>query len=189
MDEEDKSQFGKLLVTTAELFEKDLSAPVINMYFTALKTHSIGQVQDALAKVVTSCKFFPRPVEIIEFIGGGPGKLEDIAQVQADLVINAIRKIGSYRSVGFKDPVTTAVIQQSFGGWIKICLELMETSEKWFRKDFINSYQAYFRQGIKSNGHLAGLIETDNMTRGHLEFIPDPVMVEGVEILRIALKN
>ena len=152
-------------------------------------TLRINQVEKALEKVVVSCKFFPKPVEIIELISGGTGKIEDIAQVQADLVINTIRKIGSYQSVEFKDPVTTAVIQQSFGGWIKMCLELMEPSEKWFRKDFANAYQVYFRQGIQRNGHLAGLIETDNMTRGHLEFIPDPKIVESVEVLRIELKN
>ncbi len=189
MDEKDKARFCQLLVTTAELFEKDLSTPILNLYFTALKDFSINQIERALGKVVVSCKFFPKPVEIIELIGGGPGQLEDIAQVQADLVVNAIRKIGSYQSVMFRDPATIAVIQQSFGGWIKACLELMETNTKWFRKDFISAYQAYSRQGIKGNGHLAGLIETDNMTRGHLEFIPDPKMVENVEALRIELKN
>ena len=181
--------FKNFMAGLGEVFGKEISDILFDIYWNALKDFTDEQCKTAFNKAMVQCKFFPKPVEIIELIGGGPGKLEDVAQLQADLVVSAIRKIGSYQSVKFKDPVTTAVIQQSFGGWIKICLELMETSEKWFRKDFISAYQTYFRQGIKSSGHLSGLVETDNMTRGHLEFIPDPLMVDGVEILRIGLKD
>ncbi len=189
MDDEDKKQFGEMVGLMAVAFDKAISKPLLEIYFKILEKYEVEQVKNAIEKAMEQLKWFPKPAEIIEFIGGGPNKLEDFAQVQADLVINTIRKIGSYQSVEFKDPVTTAVIQQSFGGWIKMCLELTETSEKWFRKDFVNAYHAYFRQGIKINGHLAGLIETDNMTRGHLEFIPDPKMVESIEPLRVELKN
>jgi uncharacterized protein DUF6475 len=178
MDDQDKKKFGQLLVTTAELYEKDLSSPVIHLYFKALKTYSIEQVQGALVKVIVSCKFFPKPVEIIELIGGGPGKLEDNALIQADVVVRSIKNVGAYRSVRFKDPVTTAVIQNCFGGWIKMCSELAESAEKWFRKDFITYYQAYFRRNIKSTDTLAGLIEADNSSKGYLEYIPEPLLIE-----------
>ena len=189
MDKKDKKRFCELLITTAELFEKDLSTPILNLYFTALENFSIDQVEKALGKVIMLCKFFPKPVEIIELIPGGPGNLADTAQVQADIVVNAIKKIGPYQSVYFSDPVTTAVIQRCFGGWIQICTETMEADLKWFRKDFVSYYQIYFRHNIKSTDKLIGLIEDNNATKGYLDHIPKPVMIDGVDVIKIELKN
>lgn len=189
MDKKDKKRFAQLLVAISELFEKNLSTPVLNIYFKALEKFSIQQVENALQKVVVSCKFFPKPVEIIELIGEGPGLLEDIAQVQADTVVNAIRRIGAYQTVRFNDPVTTAVIQNCFGGWIMMCAELVEEKELWLRKDFVKYYQSYSRQNIRSPDKLIGIIEADNIVRGFINHIPKPIQVAGVEVLSIEYKN
>lgn len=187
MNESDKKKFGQLLVTTAELFEKDLSSPVISIYFKALSNFEINQVEDAMGKVVTSCKFFPKPVEIIDFIQGGSSRIEDVALVQADIVVNAIKKIGSYQSVKFKDRVTNAVISRCFGGWMKTCNELLEQNEQWFRKDFVKYYQSYSRQGIISDEVFAGFVEIENTSKGFIEHIPKPIMIDGFEINKTRL--
>lgn len=187
MENNDKERFGKLLVTTAELFEKELSPPVINLYFTALKGYAIDQIENALAKTITLCKFFPKPVEIIEFATGGQGKIEDVAQIQADIVVNTIRKIGTYRSVKFKDTITNAVVLNCFGGWIKICSELLEQNEQWFRKDFVKYYQAYSRQNIRSNEVLTGYINAENESRGFISHMLEPVLIYDFDVDNLKL--
>ena len=101
-------------------------------------------------------------MELIELVTGVSGNLEDRACVEAGNVLQAVKRVGAYNSVKFDDPVTQAVISQGFGGWVKLCNELKSTEEKWFQKDFVRIYQAYAREGIKHNGHLAGQIETEN---------------------------
>ena len=189
MDEKDKKRFGQLLVVVAEVFDKDFSRPVMDMYFIALKQFPIYQVERALEKVVLSCKFFPRPAEIVEFISGCSGKIEDVAHAQADAVINAIRKKGSYKSVKFKDQITTTVIQNTFSGWIKMCSESLELNEKWIRKDFVEAYKRYAALGVKSDHHFAGLIEAENGLRGYLDHIPEPEEIEGVEVMPIPIEK
>lgn len=176
MTNDDKERFSKAILVVAQLFDKELSGAVIGLYFEALEQFSIKQVEDAISKTIKSCKFFPKPVEIIELISDGPGKIEDRAEVQASEVVWAVRHIGVYRSLQFNDPVTTAVIQQCWGGWIQLCSELLQDEEKWFRKDFIKYYRAYHNQGIAYNGHLMGMIESDNLER-YDDYVPKPILV------------
>jgi len=182
----DKKHFGKLLVTTAEIFEKVLSKNVLDLYFQALKKYSIEQIEDAISKAIISCKFFPKPVELIELMSG-IGKLEDQAQFQVDIVLNAIKRVGGYQSVKFKDTITNTVINYCFGNWTKLCEELKENEEKWFRKDFIKYYQSYYRQNIRSDELLPGFISIGNKQNGYIDYIPDPVLIEGFEIDKIKL--
>lgn len=173
----DRKMFNKFMAGLGETFDKEISEILLDIYWGALENFSDEQCKGAFNKAVISCKFFPKPVEIIELIGDGPGKLEDRAEVQASEVVWAVRHIGVYRSVQFNDPVTTAVIQQCWGGWIQLCSELLQDEEKWFRKDFAKFYRAYHNQGIAYNGHLMGMLESDNMER-YDKYVPEPILVE-----------
>lgn len=173
-----KKLFKEFMVGMGEMFEKEISNILSNLYWKAIEPFTDEQCRGAFNKAITQCKFFPKIADLVELMGGGAGKLEDIAQVQADLVIKAIRHIGGYQSVDFRDPVTKAVIVSCFGGWIKMCEELKEVDEKWYRKDFVKFYQAYSRQNIKNTTHLSGLHETENYVLGYIEDTPDPVQIE-----------
>lgn len=146
----------------------------IETYWRSLEKYDIKQVEQAFGYAINELQWFPKPVELRHFIESGPGDIEDIALVEADKVINAIRKHG-YKSITFDNPVTMAVIVQGWGGWIKIC-DLKQDDNKWFRKDFVLIYKAYSAQGIKSYDHLVGFHEDNNAFRWP-ERIPAPMLI------------
>ena len=172
---QDKNLFNRFMAGIGETFDKEISEILLDIYWSVLERFSDEQCKEAFNKAIVSCKFFPKPVEIIELISDGPGKLDDRAELQASEVIWAVKHIGHYQSVRFDDPVTMAVIQQCYGGWIQLCSELKE--EKWFRKDFVRYYRAYHNQGIAFNGYLTGFIESENTMRGYDQHIPEPLLV------------
>lgn len=189
METSDQEKFANSLGVLCEIFDKQISPIVIRAYFQALKPYPVEEVESVISQAIVSCKFFPRPVELIQLIAGNPEDLADRAEVEASKVLRAVKYEGAYKSIQFGDPVTAAVIQQGFGGWIRLCEDLKASEEKWFRKDFCQIYGAYARQGVTYNGHLAGLIEADNTTRGFTDSIPEPVLIgDAGEIKRINME-
>ena len=148
---------------------------LIEAYWKALVEYDIEQVEQAFGYAINNLQWFPKPVELRKFIESGPGDVADIAMIQADKVVNAIRDVGYYSSVTFDDPVTMAVIKQGWGGWMKVC-ELRNDDIKWFRKDFVGIYKAYSNQGIKQYGHLVGYHEDHNLIK-YPERVPEPVLI------------
>ena len=148
---------------------------ILNAYSKSLEKFSIDEIESAFSYAISDLQWFPKPVELRQFIESGPGDIDDIALVEADKVVNAIRSIGYYNSVTFGDPATMAVIEQGWGGWMKLC-ELRDDEIKWFRKDFVGIYKAYSRQGIKQYGHLIGYHEDHNLGK-FPEHVPDPVLI------------
>ena len=137
---------------------------VLDAYWDVLSEFDIKDVEKAFGYALTKLKFFPKPYELISFLESGPGEIEDIAIIEADKVVKAIREVGQYKSVTFDNPVTMAVVNQGWGGWIKTC-NLMVDDIKWFKKDFVKIYKAYANQGIKYYGHLIGSHEDHNLQR------------------------
>jgi len=151
------------------------SQMIIDTYYNVLEKYSVEQIIAAFSYAVSELQWFPKPVELRKFIESGPGDVSDIALIEADKVVNAIRDHGYYKSVTFDDPVTMAVIVHGWGGWMKVC-ELRDNDIKWFRKDFVPIYKAYSNQGIKHHGHLVGYHEDHNILK-YPESVPDPVLI------------
>jgi hypothetical protein len=162
-------KFLELFTGMCEVFDKKYSKVLLNIYSEALKKYEIAKVEQAINNVITSCKFFPKPIDLLENLGEGKQALEDMAQIQASEVIKAISQYGSYESVKFKDKVTQAVIVDGFGSWIKMCENLLESNLKWFRKDFVSLYSSYARNNRTYHGILPGKHETTNDLKGYVE--------------------
>ena len=164
-----KADIGKtttLFTGLCELFDKKFTTALMDIYSEALSGYSIEQIEYAINQAAIKCRFFPRPVELIEFITGGSTDIPDRAVSEAALVLTAVKRVGAYRSVSFRDPVTTAVIVFSFGGWVKLCNSLKSEDEKWFLKDFEKAYAAFSRQGMGVAGTLSGMIDMENSAKG-----------------------
>jgi len=161
MKEDKEERFGICIQGLAGYFDKELPEFLLEIYWNGLKDYSIEEIESGANKLIMTAKFFPKVVEWIEAMTGGAGKLEDVAELQANEVVRAIKKVGVYNSILFDDPITVAVIQTYYGGWIKLC-ELLEEDEKWFRKDFARYYASCKRQNMSMSGHMAGLIEFNN---------------------------
>jgi hypothetical protein len=165
MTNQDLPKFASSLTALAVVFDKPITPQFTEIYFRILERFSIEEVERGISTACATLKFFPKPVELVDCISGGQVALEDRAQVEATRVLTAIKRVGTYDSVAFDDPVTQAVISQHFGGWHRFA-EMREDEEKWFIKDFARAYQSFTRAGIKQNSALPGRSEIENSHRG-----------------------
>lgn len=167
MNSGNKKEFLELITGLAECFDKKIGSAAIEFYWQAVKNMSISDFRATVNEVAKTAKFFPRPSELCGYATGRAWmELDDIANVEAAKVLNAIHRHGSYESVCFDDPVTQAVISQCFSGWPKMCLDLVESEEKWFLKDFAKLYASFAKAKIELRGRLAGQFEIENTANG-----------------------
>ena len=181
-------RFIDAFLTTWEVLDKtgkDPSDRKIDAYKLALSRFTIEQVESAFSRAIVECEWFPTPKSLIEFVQGSPQEIADNGQIEACKVLNAIKRVGGYQSVIFDDPVTTAVIKEGFGGWVRLCTDQREDDEKWFIKDFARMYGAFNRQERKCLEHLPGRVETENVAGGHTKHLPAPVAIgdDGRQLL------
>lgn len=156
MTDADKEQFGRIMQGLAEDKGVQLSASGIALKFAALKSFSIQEITSAALEMAVNKKYnsMPSISDFNEYLGGG--SCEDRAEIESAKVWGAISRAGGWANVAFDDPVTQAVIMQGFGGWTKLCGEMLEENHKWFVKDFVKIYGAYSRQKVKHFGLLPG---------------------------------
>jgi hypothetical protein len=166
MEKSEFKGFLSIMNRAAIAFDVELSEQRQKVYWDIFKQYSVGEFSGAMNQVVRSCKFFPKPAEILEFMGGNVS-LHDEATKEAMLVIEAMRRIGGYSTVKFSNPATNAVVMQGFGGWQKLCDESTEENNKWLIKDFVNIYKSYRASHIEQHTALPGIIQTENEGLGY----------------------
>ncbi len=130
------------------------------IYFRALNPYPVQDVVQGVDKAISKCRFFPRPVELLEFI---EGKVEDRAEVEAGKVYQAIVEVSGSKAVVFDDPVTAAVVARGFGGWARLCSTLKESELTWFTKDFCRRYVSFTHQNVEHVGALPGRNGTEQI--------------------------
>lgn len=176
MENEDRKEFLNIINKTAILYDAELKKEKIDIYWDIFKEYSLEEFKDAMNQAVRSCKFFPKPAEIIELMGGKLS-IQDEATKEALLVINAMRQVGGHETVRFKDPVTNAVVLKGYGGWIKLCDSALEQDNKWFINEFVKIYRAYKNAGVYSTSLLPGIIDSENAKLGHHIVKQIPILI------------
>lgn len=92
------------------------------------------------------------------------------AVVAWDCVLDAVSRVGGYRTVKFDDPVIHATINAiaGQGGWLKLCECNSEDLRTWKRKEFLETYEVLCATGIRqeSTQPLIGIIGVDASARG-----------------------
>lgn len=154
-------RFLKYMHRIAELFDRELSESVISLYWEALKDNSDQDIMKAFNLAVKSCKFFPKPAELIEFIEGDN---KDQGLLAWEKVYKAIRSVGSYQSVRFDDQAIHSCIEL-MGGWPMLCQSRVDEM-KWKQKEF----EALYKVMVKRGDHkpcLPGIAELQNGAKGY----------------------
>ena len=185
MQEHDFTKFSEIIFFMADNFSVNLKDGAVSMRFEALKEYSIEQIQKAATSIVKTRKYTKMPT-IADFIDHIDGSSEDRAAIGALKVWNAIGRVGNYETVVFDDPVTMAVIEQYFQGWIKLC-EMPEKDKPWFMRDFEKTYKSFKSAGIKKYGKLIGTSEADNAERGYIDHIPEPKLIGDKKVAEVVL--
>lgn len=141
MDRRDKEKFAQILLGISEIYAKEISDAAGDVLFNSLKDYDIEAVSDAFSR---HCKnpdngqYFPKPADIIRLIEGGS---KDAAALAWSKVDKAVRRVGTYETVVFDDPIIHAVIYD-MGGWISFG---EKTEEEWpfVSNEFRQRYAGY----------------------------------------------
>lgn len=155
-DKQERARFLEAFGGLGEIFGKEFSDFAAKAYFQALAGNDIETVVKAMGHAAIKLRFFPKPVELMEFIGGTKDDKRILAEQQALLVLRTMGSHGAYASVQFADPVMAAVVR-ALGGWVGLCRRTKEAEQKWFVRDFVERYLEYSERNIGSTEPLPGL--------------------------------
>ena len=165
MSPEESTQVGKMLLAMAELFDKELSEPAIDLYLTALAPYPFDKIMSAAGHIIKTKTFnkFPLPAEFIEHID--PPEQSQIKSNEAwRTVIYAIEAHGYVATVQFTDAAITQTILAMASTWPEFCNRTRcdDNEFKWLQKEFEQRYAAYAKMGALRNQALIGWIDAEN---------------------------
>lgn len=106
----DQQKFIKSIAALGELFGKEISGATLRLYWVALRGFSDEQVLSALNLAVTSFKFMPKPMELIELMQ------EDSHQNAVGEWAKVMRHIRKGKP-GSTIPAPVMAIIDQIGGW------------------------------------------------------------------------
>lgn len=175
-----RDQFIKNLLGMAELFDKELSVTLQDLYWKLFKDSvEDDEFEEMCGRAAVTLKFWPKPAELLGFIQGS----EEAQALEAwETLFNAIQRIGPYDSIRFQDPRITRAVE-SLGGWQGVCL--WENKDLGYKRhEFLRTYQALTGDAGPPRP-MAGLIEEHNRAIDRKDHIPAPVVVGGDKPLQI----
>ena len=175
MYDKHKAEFMKELVMMAELFGKDLTESLMELYWRALSDMSLDNYKKAISSITQTATFFPKPVDFRDAIAGD---IDTKAIIAWEKVMKAKSSVGSYGSVKFDDPIIHSVISM-MGGWVGLCRGEGYDSEKWQRMEFEKSYKALSKTNMQHPEHLLGASDIDNKAKGYADRIKQPMLIES----------
>lgn len=166
MIEQDKRKFKELMSGVGEIYSKDITKPLLSIYFNALEDLSIEQAAQAFTNHVRSTgkesTFFPKPADLIRQIEGSTEQkkdaVEDRAMIAWACVERALSKVGPYGTLKLDDKQAMAAVK-AMGGWQSLCKATYDQMT-WKKKEFIKTYETFDRTPIENlPASLPGLHE------------------------------
>ena len=153
MQEQDKDRFSAMMKAAGEIYTKEITKPLMRMYFAALGQVTIDQAEKAMMAHMQdpNCgQYFPKPADLIRQITGTEKQseraLEDRAALAWACIEGEIRRIGSYGTLNLEDKQAMAAVK-AMGGWSQLCASTTEQLT-WKRKEFINAYATFERTPV-----------------------------------------
>jgi len=135
--------FRRYMAMLGEVYDKKITKVLTSAYWEILKNYEDQDVEAAFKDVLLTCKFFPRPAELVERIRGNEDH-GDQALTAWSRVMLALESVGPHLDPKF-DPTTSAAVR-AMGGWQYLCgLDYSEL--KWQEKRFREHYEAAQGQG------------------------------------------
>jgi hypothetical protein len=165
VEKSDREQFSKILGTISVACGKELSSVAFEVYFESLKDLSIEDVEIAGNRLLAHWDkpgLMPTPANIRESILGNPHAK---ASQALETLKRAMGSSGIYRSVRFEDEALAVVVEEC-GGWIEICNQVKNLSDKslsYWEHEFKKLYTAQLKIGRKPrHAYLPGVFEEHN---------------------------
>lgn len=131
-----------VLPSNSEVDESTFAA-----YDFGLSDIPIELIESGVKKALKQCKFRPTPAEMREFCGIMTASQRAIVAFES--VKKAVASHGGYAAVVWDDPVITATIR-SLGGWSHCCDQTEDDFKKWYRRDFLKTYETLCHSGVSA---------------------------------------
>lgn len=169
----DRERFARTLTGLCELYAKKFSPQLAEIYWRALESYDIEDVERAASRHATnpdSGQFMPKPADFVRLIDGDT---ESAALGAWAKVREAMGAVGSYRSIVFDDPLIHAALTE-MGGWIAVC-GVTEEELPFRAAEFVKRYRALSTLGVQQWApSLPGRVERDNGANGYLGHVGGP---------------
>jgi hypothetical protein len=148
VNQRERAEFATLMLGLGETYGEAVSDARMEIYFAALADFEMSAIRAALNVHVRTSKFFPRPAEIREAIGGSA---EDRAEVAWSAVQRLVRRHGwanPPRPENWPDEATRHAAMELYGGWTALCENLPAAGPEMLgtAKLFKASFAAYARR-------------------------------------------
>ena len=161
----DKQEFRSMMMAAGEVYGREITKPLLQMYFAALSALTIQQAQAAMMAHMQNPdngQFFPKPADLLRGVVGTSKQqaaaIEDRASIAWACIERDIRRIGSYGTLKLDDKQALATVK-AMGGWRELCM-CDESKLEWKRKEFIRMYETFERTPLEAlPASLPGLIE------------------------------
>jgi len=145
----DKELFAEIMSGLAANFGDTLNPALLKMWeklFSQDKI-TIEQIQAAAVKILRTRKYksMPTYAEFLDAINGTP---KNNAEIQVDIVLDSLKKIGSLGEPIFMDPITNRLMHTRWP-WKAWASSILTNEVKWWRREFIEAYLSYSESGIK----------------------------------------
>lgn len=141
MTPEQLDEFVEILDAVAEQYGKTLSDGVKALYWQALNGYDLAAVREALSRHIKnpdSGMFMPKIADVIRMM---QGSTQDSALSAWAKVDQAVRRVGTYNSVIFDDPLIHKVLHD-MGGWMGLA-QKSEDDWPFVAKEFENRYRGF----------------------------------------------
>ena len=164
MNNKDKFKFHELMTGIGEAYGKEITKPLLTIYFSSLANYTIVQVSESINKHLVDTKsgqYFPKPADIVRNISGASISAEDRALTAWMAVEAAISSVGSYGTLKLKDKQAMMAVK-AIGSWQQLCATDREKLA-FKRQEFMANYKALENTPIEMlPDSLAGIAELAN---------------------------
>jgi len=165
MVDQDKKEFFQTITACGLMYDKELTQPLVKMYFQALSKFSLAEVIHGFSEHTLCSKhgsFFPKPANIashIEKIHEPALSCEQRAELCWEEVMIKLEKIGPYGNLEMEDKQAMAAVNVI--GWQKLNNSTYDQLV-WIKKEFISQYSTYENAPLELiPAKISGLIEQD----------------------------
>lgn len=168
MTDKDKKAFAALMYPFSKIYDLGMEDKfIMQVWFEVLADHDINAITVAVQRYLKSTDagvYKPKPADLLKMI---EGTSVDKAFAAWTKVESAARRVGTYRTVAFDDPIIHRTIDD-MGGWVRIC-QSREDELPFVAKEFQSRYKGWSsrREIPPHSTRLYGLIDQQNAADGY----------------------
>ena len=166
--DERRMRMAAILAQFAELWDKQLTESLLNIYIAALEDLAIEDIEDAARDALRDSSYFPKPVDLRRLVGATD---QDGAEQAWGALQNLVRTTGLYGSPKWGEAfLTKRVVTLLYGSWGALCQRLPNANAgrtyETAKQEFTAAWLAELRAQRNYDRELAERAQRPQVTEG-----------------------